>query len=186
MTLEAKIELDEFFKFSGFKKNDKVWDFGCGTGRFIKPLQRIGCKVIATDICFGMPPKQKVDKFLLACVLHYNRHKAMILYKAYWALNKSGRIVIIEPNPYNPFFYCLYFWRWITRSNCPRRWNKERHMMSCAKLVKLLDAMGFKNIRTKKYAWFPSKFKWLKLNEILNKTPFINWFNAFNWIVADK
>lgn len=189
MSEAAKIEMKEFFDFAEFMIGDIVWDFGCGTGRFIEPLTKIGCKVYATDKnTDGNIPDEKVDKVLFACVLHYNDiiAKTVLLVEAYMFLNKDGHIVIIEPNPRNPFFYYLYFWRWLTRSKCPRRWYNEKYMMNVNNLCKLLEILGFKNIRTAKYAWFPSKFGWLKLNKILNAIPIVNTFNAFNWIRAEK
>jgi len=185
----AEIELNKFFAFAGLKKGDVVWDFGCGDGRFISPLNNMGCKVYYTDRKSSNPaPAEKVDKFLLSCVLHYNdlTDKAFILLTAYGSLKIGGQIIIIEPNPFNPFFYCLYFWRWLRRSKCERRWTAEKYMFSRAKLIKILKMTGFKNIECRKYAWFPSKFGWLKLNEALNKIPIINIFNAFNWVKAQK
>ncbi len=185
----AEIERDKFFDFAGFHWLDVVWDFGCGDGRFIFPLKKIGCKIYYTDKKLSNPaPTEKVGKFLLACVLHYNNttDKKFILLTAYDSLKAGGQIIIIEPNPLNPFFYCLYFWRWLRRSKCERRWSAEKYMFSRADLIKILKMTGFKNIECRKYAWLPSKFGLLGLNEILNRIPIINMFNAFNWIKAIK
>jgi SAM-dependent methyltransferase len=178
----AIVERNEFFKFADFKPDDVVWDFGCGDGRYEYPVS----KVYSTDIDKGEAPGTHIDKFIMLCVLHYIRTKDLYLSMAYNQLRRGGHIIIIEPNPYNPFFYCLYFWRWITRSKCPRRWNKEKYTLPLNKLIDLLYSEGFSNIEVKRYAWFPSKFGWLKLNEILNMIPFVNYFNAFNWIKAVK
>ena len=178
--------MQKFFEFSGIKQGNRVWDYGCGTGRMTSLLEQQGCKVYSTDILGGDSPQEKVDKFLLACVLHYNPEKRLILAEAYVALKKGGSIIIIEPNPYNPFFYCLYFWRWLTRSKCPRWWHNERYMSDRTDLVHMLLTAGFNDIETKKYAWFPSKFGWLGLNEWLNKLPIINEFNAFCWLKGVK
>ena len=166
-----------------------MWDFGCGiTGRWLISLWSLGCIVYPTDTNFGISPKEPIDKFLLSCVLHYNDNdtKFDILRKAYEQLKIGGHITIIEPNPFNPFFYCLYFWRWLIRSKCSRRWHNEKYMLSRLNLIFILKLVGFHNIEWRKYAWFPSKFGWLKLNEILNRIPIVNWFNAFNWIRGEK
>ena len=183
------VEQDKFFEFAGFKQGDVVWDFGCWGFRFFISLLSMGCKVYGTDKKLpNLPPKEKIDKFLLACVLHYNNitDKAFILLTAYDKLKNGGQIVIIEPNKYNPFFYCLYFWRWLRRSKCERRWSAEKYMFSEKELIKILKMTGFKNIECRKYAWLPSKFGLLFLNRILNRIPIVNMFNAFNWIKAQK
>lgn len=183
----AEIEKDKFFEFAGFKKGDFVWDFGCGEGRFSWSLNGMGCHWYGTDMkTYNTPPKEKVDKFLLSCVLHYNPDKLPILKTAYDSLKEGGQIVIIEPNPLNTFFYCLYFWRWLKRSKCPRRWINERYMSTQLELEYMLFNMKFRKIEVMKYAWLPSKFGLFKLNEALNRIPFINWFNAFNWVRAVK
>lgn len=182
----AEIERNKFFEFAGFKPYDVIWDFGCGEGRYTKALENMPCKVYATDKDFGEPPTKQVDKVLLACVLHYNEDKSWILFEAWQQLKPGGHIVIIEPNPFNPFFYCLYFWRWLIRSKCPRRWHNEKYMSMETELKSMLATAGFKNIQTKKYAWFPSKFGWLRLNEWLNRMPILNIMNAFNWVRGKK
>ena len=164
-----EIELNKFFKFAGFKKGDLVWDYGCGLGRFWPSLKKQGCKIYATDKKYvslvtpmatisSEPPKEQVDKVLLSCVLHYNEDKSLILHEAYTQLKKGGHIVIIEPNPYNPFFYCLYFWRWLIRSKTTRRWYNEKYMSSRLELLHMLDRQGFRKVEVKKYAWLLSKF----------------------------
>jgi hypothetical protein len=183
------VEENEFFKFAGFKKGDVIWDFGCGDCRFYFPLHNMGCDVYYTDRKISNPePKEKVDKFLLSCVLHYNKlsDKMFILLTAYCRLKKGGQIIIIEPNKFNPFFYCLYFWRWLRRSKCERRWSAEKYMFSEKELIKILKMTGFKNIECRKYAWLPSKFGLLFLNSVLNRIPIINMFNAFNWVKGEK
>ena len=103
----ADVERNKFFEFAGFKTGNMIWDFGCGSEhRFVDQLMNMGCKVYATDKLFryGTLPRGPVDKFLLACVLHYNEHKGAILQKAYNQLKPGGHIIIIEPNPFNLFF----------------------------------------------------------------------------------
>ena len=178
----AEVERNEFFKFAQLRRSDVIWDFGCGNGRYIYPVR----KVYATDIKKGKAPGCEIDKFLALCVMHYIQEKDVILDMAYNQLKEGGHIVLIEPNPINPFFYCLYFWRWITQSKCERRWNKEKYMSTKIELILMLSRAGFKNIEVKKYAWFPSKFRWLRLNRLLNNMPLLGCMNAFNWIRGEK
>ena len=185
----AEVEKNKFFEFADFKPTDIIWDFGCGDLRFTLPLSKMGCQVYPTDRKWeNKAPVELIDKFLISCVLHYNPYwrKLRILNIAYNQLKPGGYIIIIEPNPYNPFFYCLYFWRWLIRSKCPRRWHNEKYMSTRYELIDMLAQVGFKNIEIMKYAWFPSKFGWLKLNIILNKMPILGIMNAFNWVKGIK
>ena len=214
--LPEMIEKKDFIKFGGFKRKDRVLDIGAGDGRWAEALALKGCKVYMTETgnkvkklknkfsnfsasyffkheVYAPSPQvidikddKNMDKVILSCVLHYNSDKVKLLNQARDALKKKGEIIIIEPNPYNLGFYLVYIWRWIKRSKCPRRWNKERFMCSEGELYLTLWNSGFRKIQSKKYAWFPTRWGWINLNEKLNQMTILKIFNAFNWVKGVK
>jgi len=68
--LKTKDEIEFFKKF--FTKNQRIIEFGCGTGRTLIPLLEAGYKVEGLDISSGMLKhlKQKLDKKSLKTRVH--------------------------------------------------------------------------------------------------------------------
>lgn len=121
---------------------------------------------------------------------HFDPHKRKRIFANIVRSTKiGGEVVAMEPNPLNPLYYFLYFWRTLANIKGKNRWYTEKGFLktSSFSLKNLFTNAGLQEIEIKRYAWFPSKFgNWLplvlKLNDMLNKLPILKEMSAFIWI----
>jgi len=137
----------------------------------------------------------KFDYVLFVAVIHHldPAKKEDIIANAVKSLKAGGKIIALEPNPFNPLYYLLYFWRWCARIKGKNRWATEKGFLrtSTFSLKKLFHKSGLKNIKVCRYAWLPSVLGnsapfILPVNDILNKIPVVREMSAFTWMSAEK
>ena len=222
----AEKEMKEFFQFLCARKNKRVLEIGCGTGRYTLPLLKKGCFVHGTEIsaksinrlvkqakALGLernlttekttfespkaciPHKGKFDQALMVAVIHhfFPKKRKQIFQNIVDSLKKGGRVTALEPNPLNPFYYCLYFWRWLLNKKNVNRWSTETGMLytNIFNLKRLFTQAGLKKMEIKRYAFLPSIFGnyfpiVLKFNDIITNTPILKEFSAYIWIKGEK
>ncbi|MEK7064528.1 MAG: class I SAM-dependent methyltransferase [Patescibacteria group bacterium] len=219
-------EMKDFFQFFGARKNDRILEVGCGTGRYTLPLLQKGCAVHGTEISAGSlkslqkqakdlgvqkkltvkkdaleDPKKsqtyagKFNKALMVAVIHHfdPAKRGQIFENIVNSLKKGGEVTALEPNPLNPFYYCLYFYRWLFNKQGVNRWSTETGMLftNIINLKRLYAQAGLKQIEIKRYAFFPSAAGryfpvFLKINDYITNTPFLREFSAYIWIKGRK
>ena len=137
----------------------------------------------------------KFDYVLFVAVIHHVDPVKLdtIIANAVNSLKVGGKIIALEPNPFNPLYYLLYFWRAVAGVEGKNRWGTEKGFLKTSpfSLKKLFNKSGLKNIQVARYAWLPSvfgnKFPFVfKVNDTLNCIPFIKEMSAFTWISAEK
>lgn len=215
-------EQNDFFKFANVSGRLNVLEIGAGTGRWTISLLQRGLKVTATDISsksLGVL-KEKAQRlnlekkleiicdnfekplfkscfdavFCFGVIHHFDPNKRnLILKNIAISLKKGGSIYILEPNPLNPLFYLIYFWRWLNNSQGLNRWSTEKGFLrsNIWNLKKSLKKMGISEIENKWYGYLPSRFAnyvpfVLELNKLLNTIPFCKLFSAYIWIKGKK
>src|SRR3989339_885119 len=148
----------------------------------------------ATD--FENPKKcqvhfNKYSKALMVAVIHHfdPPKRNTIMKNIVSSLKKGGSLTSLEPNPLNPFYYFLYFWRFLLNKQGVNRWSTETGMLytNIFNLKRLYRRMGLVDIQVKRYAFFPSAFgKYfppiLLINDIITRTPILKEFSAYIWI----
>lgn len=137
----------------------------------------------------------KFNKALMVAVIHHfdPRKRKQIFQNITNSLKKSGSVTALEPNPLNPFYYCLYFYRWLFNKQNVNRWSTETGMLytNIFNLKRLYTQAGLKKIEVKRYAFLPSASGrylpfLLILNDIITNTPLLKEFSAYIWIKGVK
>ncbi len=114
--------------------NDHILDFGCGPGIFSKRLATIGGYVVGVDIskefinravnrCTtdnadfihissslkdALEKQSKFDVVVLVDVIHHLDDIQITLAEAFTFLKPGGKVIVYEPNIYNPVLFALH------------------------------------------------------------------------------
>lgn len=88
-----------------------------------------------------------------------------IFYNMFLAVKKGGVILVMQPNPYNLFFYPFYLF------HPDVSWDLEKNFMRCSPeyLYNFFRILGLKDIRIKRYGMLPTR--------LINSAPNINEIN---------
>lgn len=146
------------------------------------------------------PKKSKVhagkfNKALMVAVIHHfdPSKREQIFCNIVGSLKKGGEVTALEPNPLNPFYYCLYFYRWLFNKRGVNRWSTETGMLftNIINLRRLYAQAGLQQIEVKRYAFFPSAAGkyfpiFLKINDFITNTPLLKEFSAYIWVKGRK
>ncbi|NQU73808.1 MAG: methyltransferase domain-containing protein [Candidatus Omnitrophica bacterium] len=136
----------------------------------------------------------KFDYVLFVAVIHHlDPEKRPTIFKnVVNSVKRGGTVVALEPNAFNPLYYCMYFWRALARVKA-ERWHTEKGLLGTTmpSLKTEFKNWGLKNIRTARYAWLPSKFAGncpavFGINDTLNRIPILKEMSAFIWIRGDR
>jgi SAM-dependent methyltransferase len=155
--------------FAQARTGQCVLDVGCGLGRATIPLLAAGCQVVGLDISQTsldwlqrrVAELQLGDRFSAACtpiedydssmgfdlvlgrgVLHHLAQPGFILAKLRQRLLPSGRIVFMDPNPFNPF------WVPFISMHPNLSWSVERYVLRTTPgyTQRLLRSSGFEQV----------------------------------------
>lgn len=170
-------QVDEALRAARWTPGDRVLEVGCGMGRYTLPLAERGVRVTGLDLSpvllerlqeynagrfelplhaadLREPPAALLGQFDLALgffMLHHLHSLDECFAGLARVLKPGGRIVFLEPNPYNPLYYAQIF---LT----PRMtWQAERGMLQMrrAVLAQTLARNGFTNFQLTRFGFFP-------------------------------
>ncbi len=98
----------------------------------------------------------------------------------------GGSVIIIDPNPLNPFLYLLYLF------TPQASWELERHFLksTVGNLKRIFMKAGLSDITIEYVGFLPLRYINIPgvamLNRIVNKTPFLQLFSSFIYIKGKK
>lgn len=189
--------LQELISFSQLSKNEKILEVGSGMGRHALLLAEQGLNVECLELSpfliekfhefnngrynipthcgdIHTPPSELNNKFDVI-VGFFILHHLLNLEQAFQALAKllkpGGRVIFLEPNPYNP----LYYLQILFTPNMT--WQAERNMLAMRPKIifKAMEQAGLTNPAIKRFGFFPpflTNQSWgQKLESYLEKFP---------------
>lgn len=129
----------------------------------------------------------------LGGVHHFDPEKRdMIVRNMSSALKRGGYMVLLEPNPLNPFYYPGFLYSWIARQS-NFRWYVDKNFIhsNARNLKRLLEKCGLNDIEARGYAFLPSLLARncacvLNVNDFLLKVPVLRAMSAFVWVRGKK
>jgi len=111
------------------------------------------------------------------------KQRIKILSNLVKSVKPGGIVLLIEPNPFNPFFYPFYLFS-------PQvSWEVEKHFRKSNEknLMKIFKQLGLKDITVSYFGFFPLRFvnyfpavAWL--NQMVNYLPLVNKVSSFIYI----
>lgn len=204
--------VEKLVRFGGIVPGERVLEVGCGMGRHIFCMAGQGIHMEGLELSpilierlhvfnggsFNIPVHccdvvnypAELEGAFDAVIGFFTLHHFHDLTDCYHAMRKlvksGGRIVFLEPNPFNPLYYLqLLFTPGMT-------WQGDKGIVMMRRQV-IFDAMtaaGLHNIGMRRFGFFPPfvvNRRWGRLaEEILERMPFLNWFRAFQIFRGDK
>lgn len=98
------------------------------------------------------------------------------------SVKPGGSVVVVEPNPLNPFLYILYFF------TNQASWNVEKYFLKSTvwNLKKIFKGCKLSDIKISYIGFLPLRYIELPgvglINNIVNNTPLLNMFSSFIYI----
>ena len=191
---------------------ERVLEAGCGMGRFTLPLWEMGVEVEAQDLLAvllerleaynrrGFPialhcgDLQAPDPGLIGCydlllgffMLHHLADLEAGFKGMAAMLKPGGRMVFVEPNPFNPFYYV----QMAINPGMTFRGDKGIVNMRRAVLQQACAAAGLTKFRLERYGFSPPLLRnrpaGAALDAMLEKIPVLAPFRAFQVVVCCK
>jgi glycosyltransferase involved in cell wall biosynthesis len=200
--------LKELFSYLHLEENARVLEVGCGMGRFTIPLAEKKVRIEGMDLsevlleklkssstipvhCGDVlhPPEELKGQFDVVVgffILHHLPEMNKAFQAIFSLLKPTGKILFIEPNPYNPLYYAQIFFH-------PKmRWKNERHMLSMRKnhIFSSMNHAGLTNFMMKRYGFFPPflahKKGFSSLESVLEKTSTLKSILPYQVFYAEK
>lgn len=204
--------IEELVRFGGIVPGERVLEVGCGMGRHIFCLAGQGIRVEGLELSpilterlhmfnggrFNIPVHccdivnypAELEEAFDAVIGFFTLHHLHDLTECYLAMQKlvktGGRIVFLEPNPYNPLYYLQML---ITPG---MTWQGDKGMVNMRRRVifNAMTAAGLCNPEIHRFGFFPpflANRKWGRLLEAaLEKIPFLGGFKAFQVFRGEK
>jgi 2-polyprenyl-3-methyl-5-hydroxy-6-metoxy-1,4-benzoquinol methylase len=204
--------IEKIIAFGNLTTDEKLLDIGCGMGKYTIPIAQKGFNIDALDLspvllkelqshcgdsihinthCIDIlnPPASfthHYDAIIGSFMLHHLIDIGEAFHHLNPLLNKNGKVVFIDVNPFCPLYYLQ-----ITLSPS-MRWKAEKGIfqLSPSNIKSQLEKSGFKNITLKKFGIAPPLIRNLKIgkhiDDIFEKLTFLNSIAAFQLIYAEK
>lgn len=212
------LEFQTFLKFLGLPSGSSLIELGCGPGRYVIPLLKLGYRVTGVDISknalkileenaqkLGLEKNLKIARNNFHQVVFENqfdgaycvstfhllaereRERIKIFSNLVKAVKKGGKVVVIQPNPFNLFFYPFYFF------HPDVDWKVEKHFLksTAGNLRKIFSEVGLTDIQVKRFGFLPLRLinyfpLVLRINFFIVKNRFLGKFAAFNFVRGVK
>lgn len=149
----------------------KILEVGCGMGRFTIPLAEKKFRMEGLDLspdllremnnycsiptyCADLlnPPsdlKGQFDIIIGFFILHHMPDLEKTFQSITELLKPGGKVLFIEPNPYNPLFYLQIFFH-------PKmRWKNERYMLQMRRSLLFSAMKGFSEVKLERFGFLP-------------------------------
>jgi SAM-dependent methyltransferase len=170
-------QIEKTLHFGRITRQDRILEVGCGMGRYTLLLAEQGYKVEGMDLSpilldrlkgygaghFSIPLhcadlhqipdefKEKYDVVLGFFTLHHLMDIEKCFHNMAHILKPGGKIIFLEPNPYNFLFYLQML---VTPE---MTWQGDKGMLRMRKKV-IFNAMrkaGFANLKMDRFGFFP-------------------------------
>lgn len=213
VSVAEKLEFAYFKKLLGRTKDKIILDLGCGTGKLGLKLAYQTKEVVGIDISkhsiavanktatfYGLKNYQgivgdfknqkyqaKFDYVLAVNLIHHADDLNVILGRIKSSLKENGKLIIFEMNPWNLLFIPFL----ISIGQIKSHLTFEYWRSNIFTLKRILYKNGFRLINQERWGWLPTALynystKFKEVNEILNKTPLLKQFTAFNVLTLTK
>ncbi|MGG9970632.1 class I SAM-dependent methyltransferase [Ferruginibacter sp. SUN002] len=204
--------VDELINYGKITKTDRVLDVGCGMGKYTLNMLAKGYKVEGLDLNAFLlqqflryndnrfPVKlhladiieapeelnEQFDYVIGFMVLHHLHILHTCFQSMYRLLKPGGKIIFLEPNPYNPLFHMQI---WFT-PGMSYEGEKGLKDMTRKNITKALNFAEFENVGIHRFGAFPpaiyNKKIGGKLDHMLSKAAVLSPVMAFQLISATK
>ena len=198
-------QIEKALEYLPITPDQKVLEIGCGMGRFTIPLAEKQIQIEGLDISSSLIeklnlykpsiPTHCVDLLDLPTTLNgqydvvigfFVLHHLQDLKKAFDAISRllkpQGRVLFIEPNPYNLLFYLQILFH-------PKmRWKNKRYMLNIRRPLLTSAMREFTHFQMERFGFFPP-FLHQKLGKIerkLEKIPICGPFLPFQVFYGEK
>lgn len=167
----------EVLRCGGIGAHDRVLEIGCGMGRYTLLLAEQGVKIEGLDLTpaqlerlrhynagrydiplycanIAAPPKELEGAFDVVMgffVLHHLRNLDICIAATKQLLRPGGRMVFVEPNPFNPLYYLQILFT-------PRMtWKAERGILQMRRdvIFALFQNSDLRNASLTRFGFFP-------------------------------
>ncbi len=202
----------ELIKAGGLKKTDRILDVGCGMGKYTLNLLNKGFQVEGLDLNplllqqllrynnnlfhvklhladIAEAPQElngQFDQVIGFMVLHHLHILPTCFESMYRLLKPGGKIIFLEPNPFNPLFHLQI---WFT-PGMSYKGEKGLKDMTRSKLFSALEHAGFEDMNLKRFGIFPpavyNSKSGKKLDQFISSSGIFNPVKAFQLIMAQK
>ncbi|HSX26443.1 MAG TPA: glycosyltransferase [Chlamydiales bacterium] len=206
--------LKEALQYVPLIPQQRILEVGCGAGRFTLPLERreilvqkqlqIEALDISPDLIKALrantsiplhcadlthSPSQLHGKFDVVIgffVLHHLPDMDRAFQAISTLLKPGGKVLFVEPNPYNPLYYVQII------CHPKMRWKNERYILSMRKapIASAMQKAGLTHFAMHRYGFFPPFLSepsfGAKLENILEKIPLCKPILPFQVFFAQK
>ncbi len=196
--------VDELIKFGKINRKDKILDVGCGMGKYTLNLlskryqvegldlngillqqllryndNRFPVKLHLADIAEAPEELNEKYDFVIGFMVLHHLHILQTCFQSMFRLLKpGGKIIFLEPNPYNPLFH---FQIWFT-PGMSYAGEKGLTDMTKNKIFRSLDFAEFGNIQIQRFGMFPPVIYNSKLGKKIDHT--ISKYSVFSPVMA--
>lgn len=204
--------IEKLIAFGEFNDQLSILDVGCGMGKYTIPLAQKGYNIEGLDLspilletlkvfcekdihipthCFDVlnPPDSfsKTYDIVMGCFMLHHLIDLNLAFKQFnLLLNKHGKVVFIDVNPFCPLYYLQII------LSPSMRWRAEKGMLQLTptKIRAYLKVAGFKNIKITKFGISPRFIRNLffgkTIDNLFDAIPFLRNFAAFQLISAER
>lgn len=185
-TFADKQEFEIFFKFLALPAGSRLFELGCGTGRYTLLLLAKGYSVYAVDISkqslevlkeeynknknstwgsleisTSMVTDRIFDGAVCVNILHHVDSPKKVIKNLIKIIRKGGPFIAFEPNPFCPFWHLYFLYKGI--------WRLEKGILNTSQnnLKRIFSEVGLKNISIIKYGLIPTRWLGLTKNKYL-------------------
>lgn len=204
--------VDALLQFGNLSGGDRILEVGCGMGRYTLLLAKRGIQVEGLDLspvllarlrAYAMgdfdgplyaadiehPPAELMGRFdavVALFALHHMRDLRAIFGSMFRLVKPGGRVVFLEPNPYNPLFYIQML---ITPG---MSWKGDGGIIRMRRGVVsgALRHAGFANPEMSRFGFLPpfavNRPAGRRVEAILERNPLWQWMLPFQLIRAHR